>query len=118
MSESYGFCEQVLGNGGVSFYGGLWEQAAAQGITAILSAGDGGAAGCDDFNTITAAQNGLGVSGFASTPFNVAVGGTDFNQLGKETTYWLGIGATKKNREARIVADALLVPRLRRETCP
>jgi hypothetical protein len=88
MSESYGFCEQALGNGGVSFFGALWEQAAAQGITAILSAGDGGAAGCDDFNTSTAAQNGLGVSGFASTPFNVAVGGTDFNQFGKETTYW------------------------------
>jgi len=26
---------------------------------------------------------------------------------GKETTYWLGIGATKKNREAKVAADAL-----------
>src|SRR5882672_1087960 len=88
MSESYGFCEAGIGNGEVNFYGGLWEQASAQGITALVSSGDAGSAGCDDFNTSAAAQNGLGVSGFASTPFNVAVGGTDFNQFRKETTYW------------------------------
>ena len=88
MSESYGACERALGNGGVSFYGALWEQAAAQGITALVSAGDGGAAGCDNFNTSPAAQNGLGVSGLASTPFNVAVGGTDFNQFRTQATYW------------------------------
>jgi subtilase family serine protease len=88
MSESYGLCEPALGNGGINFYGALWEQAAAQGITALVSAGDNGSAGCDDFNTAATAQNGLNVSGFASTPFNVAVGGTDFNQFRKQTTYW------------------------------
>lgn len=88
MSESYGLCESALGSGGVNFYGAIWEQAAAQGITALVSAGDNGSAGCDNFNTVAAAQNGLNVSGFASTPFNVAVGGTDFNQFRKEATYW------------------------------
>lgn len=88
MSESYGSCESGLGTAGNAFYNSLWEQAAAQGITVILSAGDGGSAGCDDFNTATVAQNGLGVSGMASTPFNVALGGTDFDEINNWSTYW------------------------------
>jgi hypothetical protein len=88
MSESFGGCEQGLGVALNNFYNSLWEQAAAQGITVILSAGDGGSAGCDDFNTEAVASHGLAVSGFASTPFDVAVGGTDFNQVGREFTFW------------------------------
>ncbi|MDP9337713.1 MAG: protease pro-enzyme activation domain-containing protein [Acidobacteriota bacterium] len=42
MSESFGACEQSLGTTLNSFYNSLWQQAAAQGITVILSAGDGG----------------------------------------------------------------------------
>ncbi len=87
MSESYGFCEAGLGSYN-SFYYFLWEQAAVQGITVLLSAGDGGSAGCDDFNTASASQYGLAVSGYASTPFNVAVGGTDFDQTANASTYW------------------------------
>ena len=79
MSESYGACEAELGAGGNQFYSTLWEQAAAQGITVLMAAGDSGSAGCDRVVGETAAQYGLAVSGFASTPFNVAVGGTDFN---------------------------------------
>jgi hypothetical protein len=88
MSESFGSCEQGLGSTGNQFYNSLWEQAAAQGITVILSAGDGGAAGCDDFNTQQTATHGLAVSGLASTPFNVAVGGTDFDQAGRQSQFW------------------------------
>jgi Pro-kumamolisin, activation domain/Bacterial Ig-like domain (group 3) len=88
ISESYGSCESALGTTGNAFYNSLWEQAAAQGVTVILSAGDGGSAGCDDFKTATVATHGLAVSGAASTPFNVAVGGTDFDQVNKWSTYW------------------------------
>jgi hypothetical protein len=88
MSESYGACEQAIGATGNTFYNSLWEQAAAQGITVALSSGDGGSAGCDDFNSESAATIGLAVSGFASTPFNVAVGGTDFDQSNQQSTYW------------------------------
>ncbi|MFZ0743555.1 MAG: protease pro-enzyme activation domain-containing protein [Terracidiphilus sp.] len=89
MSESYGECEAVLGNGGNAFYNALWQQAAAQGISVVISAGDGGSAGCDDFNGEVAAQDGLAVSGFASTPYNVSVGGTDFDQTtSTAATYW------------------------------
>lgn len=95
MSESFGTCEASLGTAGNEFYLDLWEQAAAQGITVIVSAGDDGSAGCDDQNTETAAgQNGVnfgpGVNGIASTPFNVATGGTDFDITAPayQTTYW------------------------------
>ncbi len=88
LSESYGGCEQSIGSAANSFYNALWKQAAAQGITAILSAGDGGSAGCDNFNTETVATHGLAVSGLASTSFNVSVGGTDFDQIGRWTQFW------------------------------
>jgi len=90
MSESYGICELGLGTTGNQFYSSVWQQAAAQGITAFVSAGDAGSAGCDsqDNPSPAPAEFGLQVSGFASTPYNVAVGGTDFNDLGKDTTYW------------------------------
>jgi hypothetical protein len=86
MSESYGECELGLGTAGNQFYYALWEQAAAQGISAFVSSGDNGAAGCDDSSG--PAQYGLNVNGLASTPFNAAVGGTDFNQYKTWTTYW------------------------------
>lgn len=90
MSESYGECELGIGTTGNQFYSSLWQQAAAQGITVMISAGDNGAAGCDNFDAQSPApaQYGLQVSGFASTPYNVAVGGTDFNDFSNPSTYW------------------------------
>jgi hypothetical protein len=87
MSESFGGCEQQIGTVN-QFHNALWEQAAAQGITVMVSSGDGGSAGCDNFDTAQTATQGLGVSGFASTPFNVAVGGTDFDQINKWSQFW------------------------------
>jgi hypothetical protein len=88
MSESYGSCEPGLLSGGNAFYNSLWEQAASQGITVMVSAGDDGSAGCDDFRTATTATQGLAVNGIASTPYNLAVGGTDFDQVDKWSSYW------------------------------
>jgi hypothetical protein len=66
----------------------LWQQAAAEGITVVVSAGDDGSAGCDDPSA--AASGGVAVSGIASTPFNVAMGGTDFDDANNQTTFWNG----------------------------
>ena len=87
LSESYGACEPDLGTSGNLFYQLLWQQAAAQGVTVVVSTGDNGSAGCDDPSQ-SSATRGIAVSGLASTPYNVSMGGTDFNQLGHETTYW------------------------------
>ena len=89
MSESYGECEAALGNTGNAFYNALWQQAAAEGITVVVSSGDSGSAVCDDFNSAEYATHGLAVNGFASTPYNVAVGGTDFDQTAATApNYW------------------------------
>jgi subtilase family serine protease len=78
LSTSYGLCEQDLGSAGNQFWYSLWEQAAAQGQTPFVSAGDGGPAGCDSFDSDQPAQYGIAMNGFSSTPWNVSVGGTDF----------------------------------------
>jgi len=77
LSLSLGACEAVLGPFGNQLWASLWEQAAAQGQTVLVSSGDTGSAGCGFAEGNDAAQ-GLAVSGVASTPWNVAVGGTDF----------------------------------------
>lgn len=87
MSTSFAGCEAGLGQAENQFISTLYEQAAAQGITVIDSSGDSGAAGCDPNDGSEAtATGGLGVSGLASTPFNVAVGGTQFNE--GSGTFW------------------------------
>jgi hypothetical protein len=93
ISDSYGNCEAALLTAGNQFYNSLWEQAAAQGITVAVSAGDSGSAGCDPIPSIDpyAASQGVAVNGLASTPFNVAVGGTDFDPTSTSSaasTYW------------------------------
>jgi len=94
MSTSYGLCETLLGPAGNQFYNSLWEQAAAEGITAFVSSGDAGAAQCDadlqdaGLEPPGPALNGYTVNGLASTPYNVAVGGTQFNEDNWYAKYW------------------------------
>ncbi len=94
ISVSFGECEAEMGTAGNDFYKSLWEQAAAQGISVFVAAGDSGSAGCDapesssgSRNTTAPASHGFAVSGLASTPYNVAVGGTEFNDA-SAATYW------------------------------
>jgi subtilase family serine protease len=77
LSVSFGACEQFEGNSGNQMWSELWEEAAAQGQTVFVSSGDSGSAGCDPAAPFPASY-GLAVNGIASTPWNVAVGGTDF----------------------------------------
>jgi hypothetical protein len=87
FSLSYGDCEAAgFVDGTVTQAGDLWSQAAAEGVTVFVSTGDAGAAGCDQNEA--AAFQGIAVNGMASTPYNVAVGGTDFNDYNNETQYW------------------------------
>jgi subtilase family serine protease len=67
MSLSFGLCEASLGTATNAFLNRLWEQAAAQGITVMVSAGDSGSAGCDNDNTEEYATQGQAVSGITAT---------------------------------------------------
>jgi subtilase family serine protease len=81
LNVSFGECESALGASGNQLIQNLWEQAAAQGISVVVSAGDSGPAGCDNPDTENLAYLGMAVNGLASTPNNIAVGGTDFDIL-------------------------------------
>jgi len=95
VSISYGECEADLGQSGNQAYITTYQQAVSEGMSVFVAAGDQGAASCDidtnpDPTAPFSATHGIGVSGFASTPYNVAVGGTDFGDTfaGTNSTYW------------------------------
>jgi subtilase family serine protease len=88
MSISYGECEAENGAASNAAFSAAYQQAVAEGISVFVSSGDEGAASCDANQT--SATHGIGVSAFASTAYNVAVGGTDFADsfAGTNATYW------------------------------
>jgi subtilase family serine protease len=90
ISISYGECEAENGAASNASFNSLFQQAVAEGISVFVSAGDEGAASCDADRI--SATHGIGVSAFASTIYNVAVGGTDFSDTasGTNDNYWNG----------------------------
>lgn len=97
LNVSYGLCELAEGTSGNTSYKNLWQTAYSEGIGVFVATGDSGSASCDeggDANgTPYVAEYGLSVSGVASTPYDTAVGGTDFNWCSATATcsaspYW------------------------------
>jgi subtilase family serine protease len=88
VSISYGESESENGATANAAYNSAYKSAAAEGISVFVSSGDEGAASSDADQT--KATHGITVSGFASTPYNIAVGGTDFGDAsaGSTSTYW------------------------------
>ena len=89
MTTSFTECEQDLGGPDSAanlFWQNLWAQAASEGISAFVATGDSGGADCDDPSAATGTA--LAVSGLASTPYNTAVGGTEFLPADNTTPWW------------------------------
>jgi pseudomonalisin len=86
VSVSYGLCELLLGPGGAAFYNDVWSQAAAQGITVLAGSGDSGPAGCDSPLAMQGSR--ASVNGLCSTPYDVCVGGTEFDDAGNPGSWW------------------------------
>ncbi len=89
ITVSYAGCESASDiSGGTTFYQQLWQQAAAQGTSVFVSAGDSGAAGCDTDSASTA-THGLAVNALCSSPDSTCVGGTEFAaDVANPGTYW------------------------------
>jgi subtilase family serine protease len=87
ISMSYGTCETLNGAAANAAFNSAYQQGVAEGVSIFVSAGDQEASGCNRGATAT---YGIGVNAFASTPYNVAVGGTDFSDTysGTNSTYW------------------------------
>jgi subtilase family serine protease len=91
VSVSYGSCEQAMSSAEQAFYSSLWQQAASQGMSVFVAAGDAGAAGC---NTGAEAMGaGSGVNGLCSSPYSTCVGGTEFNEGTDYAAYWAAANA-------------------------
>jgi len=88
VSISYGDSETDEGASGNSYINTLYQTAAAAGVSVFVSAGDEAAAETDHRSWV--AIHGVSVSGFASTIYNVAVGGTDFGDTAAAatSTFW------------------------------
>jgi Pro-kumamolisin, activation domain/Divergent InlB B-repeat domain len=88
ISISYGACEASNGASSNAAYNAIYQQGVAEGTSIFVAAGDEGAAECDyEMSNVT---HGIAVNALASTPYNVAVGGTDFGDIyaGTSSTYW------------------------------
>lgn len=88
MSLSYGSAESEEGASGNAYVNALYELAAYEGVSLYVSAGDAGAGVADQ--DASYATHGINVNALASTPYNVAVGGTDYSDTynGKTSSYW------------------------------
>ena len=121
LSESFGNCESALGTATNQFFNNLWMQAATQGITVLVSTGDSGAADCENPNpnltTPQPATTGAAVSGIASTPFNTAIGGTDFNQFNTQANFWNPTPTTSATGQTQLSAKGYIPENVWNDSC-
>ena len=94
ITYSYGSCEADNGTFN-AYYLNLWQQAVSQGISVFVAAGD------SRFRWTAMIPppfrppgTGTASADLASTPYNVAVGGTEFNEGGNASTYWSAVNST------------------------
>jgi subtilase family serine protease len=88
ISMSYGECEALSGATLNAAFNTAFQQAVTEGVSVFVSSGDQAASTCD--RGATGASHGIGITGWGETPYNVAVGGTDFGDTfaGTNSTYW------------------------------
>src|SRR5207302_9277382 len=91
-SVSYGLCETALGSSEYSSLNAILAQAASQGQSVIVAAGDTGSTDCYREKSLSPAQQqALAVDFPASSQYVTAMGGTEFplaDVTSANTTYW------------------------------
>ncbi len=97
ISMSYGVCEVLSGAAANAAFNSAFQSAAAAGVSVFVSSGDNADSGCARDFTGGDGESfpGLGVTGWGETPYNVSVGGTDFEDVYNDlegglpqSTYW------------------------------
>ncbi|HUB79756.1 MAG TPA: protease pro-enzyme activation domain-containing protein [Bryobacteraceae bacterium] len=93
VSLSYSVCEPVMTSSVVSLWTNLWNQAAAQGMSVFVAAGDWGADAClPQREAGSTSFKAPAVNGLCSSPSVVCVGGTQFDDTANPGSYWSGAG--------------------------
>jgi subtilase family serine protease len=107
VSLSFEDPESDRGTAGNAFISNLYQQAVMEGVSVFVASGDGLSAA---FRGAGPTTDGIQVNALASTPYNVAVGGTDFgyNPNGvSPSTYW---GSTNSNTYASALSYIQEIP--------
>jgi subtilase family serine protease len=92
ISVSFYSCEMNDGGAYTTMLAQLTEQAAAQGQTVFVCAGDSGAAGCEASFAAPSGTQVLSPNGMCASEAVTCVGGTEFAD-GSGSSYWSGSGA-------------------------
>jgi uncharacterized repeat protein (TIGR01451 family) len=105
VSISYGESETSSGASFNAYIDTLYQTATAAGVSVFVSTGDSAAAVADRDSEV--AIHGITASSFASTPYNVAVGGTDFGDFASGTTsaFWSSTNGTYYNSAESYVRE-------------
>ena len=99
ISMSYGEAEALTGATLNAAFNTTFQQAVTAGIGIFVSSGDedaassdGGGSACSGGAGGDCAKDGISISGWMSSQYDVSVGGLDFadTYLGENTTYWSG----------------------------
>ncbi|WP_263418348.1 protease pro-enzyme activation domain-containing protein [Terriglobus albidus] len=98
ISVSYGECETALGSTDYKTYNGILAQAASQGQTVVVAAGDSGSTDCYEQTSLSTSQRqALAVDFPASSQYVTGMGGTEFPSAdvsSSNTTYWESAGGS------------------------
>jgi pseudomonalisin len=90
LSISFYECEQTGGPTYTQLYDTLFQQAAAEGMSVFVCAGDSGAAGCDDDGSTPPASQVASANYICASGSATCVGGTEFADTATPAKYWSG----------------------------
>jgi subtilase family serine protease len=108
VSISYGIAEAQRDSTFNMYVNNLYQYLVGNGVSVFVSSGDSGGATYDGVNMLPDAIHGITVNGFASTPYNVAVGGTDFGDVALNvpfSNYWNSTNGTYWNSALSYVQE-------------
>ncbi len=89
MSISFSSCEQQLGGPAiVSFWDSIFSEAAAQGISVLVSSGDSGAAGCAKAFAAPSGTQVAATNAICASSYVTCIGGTQFADTATPGAYW------------------------------
>jgi len=94
MSISFSSCDLNATSAYVSLWDSIFSQAAAEGVTVIVSSGDAGAATCDKAFTVPPASQAASPNAICASSYATCVGGTEFADAGNPGLYWSSSNGT------------------------
>ena len=94
MSLSFGACENLQPTGYVKQEDAMYSQAASQGITTLVSAGDAGVTGCAVHGAAATSTYAYpNINDVCASSYVTCVGGTQFNDTANPAAYWASTNA-------------------------